>query len=337
MTAPTSAFADLWTRWVPALEGLRTVPAQYRKPTLSLRAAARELGCGQELLESLVGAGMPALDTSDGLRFDYHDVMNLGLRAGAGRSTAELGERQCIRRMASGSPASWAEERTWHLRLSASCDGAGCPEPRPAVLSPAPHLLGGSIDQQTEMASGEQQLTVLTMGSRKQPRRPTVLAIFNDMLSALRSGRYQYGWVPRELSADYPASVAHGLVNCVVAADLMRDWAVSAGLQARARKGLLLGVVSVEHSWVEVLDDDQWVVLDPVLAFLATRHPGCQPEYTDFCRGSIHHRMLAWAGDLHQPLVDHRCRAGGTTALICRVGGPATTPEPARSKPQQSR
>lgn len=315
MTAETISGPSLDSHWLPALEHLVPVPSAFREVTLDLPAAARELGCSPEILMALVAAGLPAEHDTDGPRFDPHDVMNLGLLSGTGRSSAELGERRLMR-LAAGTPAEWVVQRTWRIAFAASCSEAGCTEVALPVR-PAPELLGGEVTQwHPDPANpSEVQAVLSTRGRLDTARTAAVREIYDDLLDALRTGRYRYGWVPTKLSAD-PSVDVFGIMNCMVAAASMRERAAAAGMDARIRRGVLLGFVGVEHAWTEVFEEDRWVALDPVLGLLAGRTPGSNPEFAGFCRGSLSNRLLIWDGD--GALTEHRCGTGELARLSCR-------------------
>jgi Transglutaminase-like superfamily len=297
------------TRWRPALQRLVLVPAEHRAASVDLPSAARELGCGPDVLSALVDAGLPAPDG----RLDLHDVMNLGLLSGTGRSTAELGERRLMS-VATGDPAGWLGERRWRIAFSAQCPQPRCAAPaRP--LPPAPELAGGRLHG-WHPASAEAEAELSTRGRRDEPRTTAVRAVHDDLLAALTAGRYRYGWVPASMTA--PEAAALGTVNCVVAAELLVAAATEAGIEARTRTGMLLGLVGVRHAWTEVREEDRWLPLDPVLAYLAGRTPGSNPQFAGFCRGSTANRLLPWDLPARAGIVEHDCALGGQAVLGCR-------------------
>ncbi|MDL2078746.1 transglutaminase domain-containing protein [Streptomyces sp. GXMU-J15] len=331
-TAPprrTTTAAEFWQHWLPAVERLVPVPEEHRSATVGHEEAARELALDPDVLEHLVGAGFPAEDTPDGLRYDYHDVMNLGLQSGLGRSLAELGERQCMR-LAAGQPEGWLTERVTRIRLTATCDAAGCSScvTPPVPAEPAPKLYEGRL---TEWAKDPERpdsmlATVTTRGHRDAPRTDTVRRIHDDLLERLVSGEYQYGWVPEALRSRPAEAIGHRAVDCVVAAWQMQKWAEEAGVRARTRRGFLLGLVGVEHAWTEVFEEGRWLLLDPVLAYLGSRHKATHPEFADFTRGSVHNRLLVWDRSVDESLADHDCVAGGHVRVDCRQLPAARTP-----------
>lgn len=323
-TVRTSADPRLATHWLPALARLVPVPAEHRAATVDLPDAARELGCPPDVPAALVSAGLPAEPTADGPRLDLHDVMNLGLLSGTGRSSAELGERRLMG-LAAGDPDRWVAAKTWRISLSAACP-AGCAAPvRPP--QPAPETTGGELHEWLPDPAdpAEVQAVLTTRGRLDAPRTPAVREIHDELYDALASGRRRYGWLPA--SMDVPTADAFGTVNCVVAAGLMAQRAAEAGLTARTRKGVLIGLVGVEHAWTEVREDDRWVPLDPVLAFLAGRTPGSGGAFADFCRGSTPNRLLAWDLPADRDFVQHDCAGRARAALRLRLM-PIASPDP---------
>ncbi|HEV3173927.1 MAG TPA: hypothetical protein VGZ32_26485 [Actinocrinis sp.] len=325
--------AGVW-QWLVAVQRLRAVPAAYFHPTLDLAQAARGLGCDSGLVEELVRAGFPADETPEGLRFDYYDVMNLGLAAGLGRSLAEQYEQRCAT-MATGTPEDWSAQRSWRVRLGAPCTAPDCGGAIPAP--PAPELLGGRLVeyQRSERNPNDAIAVVLTRGRQEQPRTDLVRRIHDELLTGLTTGRYQYSWLPDTLRLDPEAAAAHGMLDSGVAAWLMRRWALEAGLEVRTRKGYLLGLVGVEHAWAEVREQGRWLVLDPVLAFHALRRtPGgtdAAAAFAAFCQGSVHNHLLAWPGAANEPFTEHQCAAGGHIAYRCGRLPSATLARPVAS------
>ncbi|MEV7022097.1 transglutaminase domain-containing protein [Kitasatospora sp. NPDC093558] len=318
---------ELWYHWLPAVDRIIPVPDEYRSPRLDLAEAARELGTTEELLELLVGAGLPAAETADGPRFDYHDIMNLGLSTGLGRSLAELGERQCLR-LAAGQPQAWLTERTTRIRLTATCSAPGCDGTPPLPAAPRPE--GGRLDgfAADPNEPGSVIATVTTVGAADAPRSETVRRIHDDLLDLLLTGEYQYSWLPDALRERPATAWENRTVDCVIAAWRMREQARAAGLEARTRRGFLLGLVGVEHAWTEVLEDGRWLPLDPVLAFLASRHKASNPDFSRFTCGSFHNRLLAWDRSIEQSLADHTCPHGGRVRVDCRQLPPAPPSSP---------
>ncbi|MDQ2958067.1 MAG: transglutaminase domain-containing protein [Actinomycetota bacterium] len=313
-------------QWLDAVDRLQPVPAAYRVGTISLTEAAKQLGCSVEQVAALIEAGLPAEQTPDGPMLDYHDVSNIGLVSGTGKSLAEQSERRLMR-MAAGSPDAWLAERSWRIKLIAECTADDCTGEPPAA--PAPELLDGRL-RQLDRDSGQSCEAIAefdTRGGHDEPRTAAVRAVFDELFTGLTTGYYQFSWLPRTLRAEPAVAARHRMVDCVVAAWLMRERAAGAGLQARTRKGYLLGMIGVEHAWTEVLEEGRWLPLDPILAFLALRQPASNPEFTSFCRGSVHNRLLGWPAAADEPLTEHACAHGGRLQESCRQL-PAAQPAP---------
>lgn len=324
--------------WLGAVATLRPVPERYFAPTLDVPEAARQLGCPAGVIEELVRAGLPSADSPDGPLLDYHDVMNVGMAAHTGRSLAEQAERRCMR-MAAGDPGKWIEPRTWRVRLGAPCTEPDCAGAFPAA--PTPELLGGALleYQPSESTAHEADAVVATRGRRDEPRTRAVREVYDDLLSGLTTDRYRYSWLPHALRADPAQAAELGVADCVIAAWIMQRHAESAGLEARTRKGYLIGLVGVEHAWTEVLEEGRWLALDPILAFLGLRQPGSDPGFTDFCRGSVHQRLLAWDRRADEPITDHACPRGGRIAYRCSQlpGAVPSAPAPVTTAPGPSK
>lgn len=302
--------------WLQALEALRPVPPSHRGTTMTPDAAAKHLGTSVAHVDFLVAAGLPTDEGPDGVLLDYHDVSNVALLVGEGKSLPEQSERRLMR-MATGAPADWLAERNWRIKLSTGCTAAQCPGEPPAL--PVPERLGGQLGT-VEWVPGKSReviVEVRTQGTSDEPRTTAVRNVFDDVLNQLASGRLQFGWLPHTLRADPAAAVRHGVLDCVVAAWLMGETAAAKGLTARTRKGYLLGMVGVEHAWTEVLEDGRWLPLDPVLAHLAIRQPAGNPDFARFCNGSAHNRLLGWAAAADEPLIPHDCAFGGRLLDSC--------------------
>ena len=307
-------------RWRRAVAALVPTPPPHRQATVDAAGARRLLRCDDEALAELDRAGL-ATDTSDGARFDYYDLMNLGLLAGTGRSLPEIGERSTMQ-VARGTRADWAAEHTWHLRVEARCSRPACPVP-PVPPRPAPEEYGGRLVDWQPRPGGWTAATVTLRGAGGEVTSPAARAAYAEVLEALASGRWVYAWLPPGLRADWPSAVANRTLDCVVASLLVQQRCRDAGLTARTRSGVILGVVGVAHAWTEVRERDGWRVLDPLLAYLAGRHPASAPDFADYCRGRLGNQVLPWPRRADEPLVPHDCPLAGTAVLTSRLTSPA--------------
>jgi transglutaminase superfamily protein len=304
------------TTWATAASQVIRVPSGYRDAAIDGAAAARLLGCGTDALAELAATPLATRGPDGAARFDYHDIMNLGLLSGTGKSLAELGERHCTR-FAAEPAAKWLAPRTWRLRIEASC-ACGTPLRVPEPAAPGDGMRRDDRDGVTAV-----ELTVRLAGRAGQVRAPRIRELYHEMLGGFRSGRYRFAWLPRGLREDFDAALANRTMDCVVSSTLLCRQATAAGFEARTRKGFLLGVVGVEHAWAEIREDGAWLPADPLLAYLAGRSASARPEFDGFCLGSLSSYVLPWDRPAIEPLADHdrtgrQCPAGHQPALTCR-------------------
>jgi hypothetical protein len=312
--------------WIDAVRTLVPTPEAYRAPALPDEAALKLLGCDDTVLELLVAHGLPALQTVEGRRFDYHDLANVAIYSQSGCSVPEVGQRMLMR-YASATPEEWLKQRTltltWELRCGAPHCGGGTWRAR----IPQPELFGGQrgpaepgngaqiVDELFVVADGVSTLTValpvLLRGRPATVRSPIIRSIYGRLLNDLTEGRVRYQWLPGALRTDPAAALANGTLDCVAAALLLASRLEAAGVSARTRQGSVLGLVSVDHAWTEALDDDgSWKVLDPIFALLGQRTADAHPEFGGFCEGSVPSRFLPWDVAAGQPVAEHVCASG---------------------------
>jgi hypothetical protein len=316
-------------RWRRAAQALIPTPAPYRRHSVGAREARQLLRCDDDALAELAAAGLAAEDAGEA-RFDYYDLMNLGLLAGTGRSLPELGERSTMQ-LARGSRADWSAEYTWHLRVEATCSQPRCPDP-PAPTRPCPEEYGGRCTGWEPGDGGRWTAATVTLrGAGGEVAAPAAREAYAEVVEALADGRWVYAWLPPGLRADWRAAVANRTLDCVTTSLLVQQRCLDAGLTARTRSGVILGLVGVAHAWAEVREEGGWRVLDPLLAHLAGRHPASSPDFAAFCRGHLGNRVLPWARAADEPVVPHDCPLGGRPTLATRLlgpAGPADSPRP---------
>lgn len=305
-------------RWLAALDRLVRVPEPYRRAELDAARARRLLGCTDEVLADLTAAGLSCRDPDGTARFDYVDLMNLGLLSGTGCSLPELSERQCMR-IAAGPPQAWLPERTWRLRLEARCGvDESCPAPID-VHRPAGVASDCRNWQVTTTGSGVTvDATVTTTGAAGSVHTSAVRDMFTELVGGLTSGGYTYAWLPRQLGLDVDSALANRTLDCVATSLLLDRWCRQAGVPVRTRTGFLIGMVGVEHAWLEVHEDGRWLPVDPLLAYLASRHPTSHPAFAEFCLGSRSNRVLGWDRPAGAQLADHDCPSHGRVSVSCR-------------------
>ncbi|MGW4365657.1 hypothetical protein ACWEKT_08430 [Nocardia takedensis] len=310
--------------WLRALDRFVAVPAAFAEPRLTRHQALEMLRCGDEVLDRLVAGGLPAAGTGEDRRFDWYDLFNLGLYSGTGRSQAELAFGFGVRWM-SAPISTWTEEREWDVRLTLGCGRPRCgPEPVWRIAVPRPEINGGSILDSEVLPA--RPVTRAGMYESRAPQAPQVhvrVRTRGEHRRLLAAGATEIvrefiardlRWVrmPERMQADPGAVHALGVANCISAGLELAQLMTAAGYQARTRRGWLLGVMDIEHAWVEVLDDDGVVkAVDPVFALLGRFVPDAPPDFADACLGSRLNRLLPTDLRADQPLVQHECDGAG--------------------------
>ncbi|GAA3203648.1 transglutaminase domain-containing protein [Actinocorallia longicatena] len=311
--------------WTSAARRLIPTPEPYRRPDVGRAAALRLLDCDEATLDLLLSAGLPATGTGRDLWFDRYDLINVAVHGGTGRSVPEAAQRFLLR-YADGPRDGWTAPRSWTLRWMLACADPGCTGTW-RIRTPVPELFGGRLEAQDarqtapgviEATGGRVRLTagLVTGGFRAEVRSSLARKLFDELLDELETERLRYQWLPPGLNTDAAAAVRHGAVDCVAAALVLAERARDCGLNARTRRGRMLGMLAVDHSWAEVQDTGgRWLPLDPIFALLggAGRVGAAGAEFREFCAGSVPSRFLPWDRAAGEPLAEHECAAGGWT------------------------
>ncbi|MCR3752111.1 transglutaminase domain-containing protein [Lentzea californiensis] len=314
--------------WLAALDGLFTIPAGYRQEDVDRTGALDVLRCSDEVLTELVNAGLP--HAGEGELFDRHDLFNLALYSKSGTSAAELGIRFALRWM-THDPRTWFQPMRWtySLTMTAPPDGSG--PAAFAVARPMPELFGGRVERIGARAAGQvaetppptgPDVVVVTEGGTAQvdavlrtAGEPRTLRSrrLREIVSEYSHGDHRWARMPEELQRHPELVLPHGVAPCIsVSLDLAAK-ARAAGYPARTRRGWILGVLDLAHSWLEVTDDDGQVkVVDPIFAGLADHAGGAHPDFRTACFGSALNRLLPTAHEADEGLYEHR-RGGVTT------------------------
>jgi hypothetical protein len=286
------------------------VPAKFAHYDLDTGAAARLLG---------LEAGDVPVDTlpyeehaSRGRLFDYVDVLNFGLLSGTKESVPDLAMRFLLRFAASG-PRDWYGPRNWMVRVRApEAAGDGLSLRRADVTAPGISELDGIPAHlpQGGTAPPGYDVAVQITGADMTVSNQDAVGIYHDMVASLRSREVIYQAVPEELRMDHQHAWSLGMADCVVVSRLLASQLRQRGLTARARRGFLLGIVGSDHSWCEILENDQWKPMDAVFAFLSTpeagnRYIASDPAFAQACLGSRFNRLLPCLAEEAAPVV-HR-------------------------------
>ncbi|MFI6898673.1 hypothetical protein ACIBM4_31620 [Streptomyces sp. NPDC050256] len=319
MTVETAAPRTL----LGALDRFTVAPADIARYDTDTPTAARALRAAPEHVAQLAENGLPhVVDPERGPLFDYDDVMNVGMFCGTGQTVPELGLR-FLMRFAASSRDSWFAPRGWeigvHPARTAGGDGA---DPAagtggrdtvaevavrvPDLSAPGVELLsGGPFDE--PLRTGGYRAEIRLTGAEQTVRDPRIRAVWDEVVDGLASRRVTYQTVPEALRADHHRAWDLGIADCVVASRLLADRLRTAGLEATARRGYLLGLFGSDHAWCDVVEDGVHLSLDPVFAFVATvgdeRGVAESPEFAAACFGSRFNRLLPCRTEQAEPLV----------------------------------
>ncbi|MFF9767582.1 hypothetical protein ACF1GT_13345 [Streptomyces sp. NPDC014636] len=311
--------------WLQALHDLVPMPEKYRRFQVDRAGALALLGCRDLVLDALVAAGIPHAGSGEAVLFDYNDLANVALYSGAVTSVPFAGQRMMIR-YASAAPDTWTAPRGWDVEWRLSCRDKECPGGQWRIALPTPQVFGGRVDEldcDQESVTVDGVLTVtgspsvrltgrVSTAGRHTPLRSAVARrLFDDTLAELLDGRTRFQWMHPLLRLDRAAVEEIRIMDCTVCSLRMQRQALAEGLTVRTRRGRFLGVLDAEHSWLEVLDeDDVWKPVDPIFALLSIRHGRAREGFVDFCAGSVPSRFLPWTVAAGEPLAEHRCPVG---------------------------
>jgi PAS domain-containing protein len=299
--------------WVRGLDGLFVIPEPYREPRLDRAATLDTLRCGEAALDALITAGLPRTERAGQELFDQYDVFNLALTVRSGRSLPEIALGYSLRWM-SGGESSWTESAFWSFSFELECpreQGCGA-EPRweqalpffatgelavdeGELLDLTVEPRGAEVDRQQGLVRhrGDGPLQVAgrirTRGETRTLLSASARRIVDDYLAL----GHRWLRIPDPLQLDDALLAAAGVGPCISASRVLLRQFEEAGLRARTRRGWVLGILDLEHAWVEVLDEDgRWKPIDPVFVELARYAPDPHPALREACIGSKLNRLL---------------------------------------------
>ncbi|MEU2656784.1 hypothetical protein ABZ615_15810 [Streptomyces sp. NPDC007325] len=306
MTRPAATPAATGTRgWIDALDRFVPTPERYARYDTDRDSALAVMRCPPGVLDELMRAGLRHRTEGDRVLFDDSDIRNVAAASGSGGSVLELVQRYLFR-FAVSDPSEWIDERGWAIRNLAACPlDPDCREPWEFAPLAAGDFAGrswhertvtGGVEARGATVDGRPPLaefsaTVRTEGAVRTVRDPLVRDAFHASLDEMRSGRVSYQAMPPELRHDPEAARANGTANCISVSLHLERVFTDAGLEARTRKGYLMGILGSDHSWTEVREDQEWKVVDPVFALLGLRQ-GASEEFVEFCLGSVPNRLV---------------------------------------------
>ncbi|MCT2589311.1 hypothetical protein LHJ74_05075 [Streptomyces sp. N2-109] len=315
MTVDTAASDAL----LGALGRFTTVPGDIGRYDTDAETATRALRAELGQVHRLADEGLPhRIDSERGPLFDYDDLMNVGMFCGTGQTVPELGLR-FLMRFAASSRSSWYAPRDWQIGVHPARTAGGDGEDAkgggdqievtvrlPDLSAPGVELLSEPLPDTGLKTSGYQAEVRLT-GADQTVRDPRIHEVWEEVVDAFASRRVNYQTVPETLRADHNRAWEMGIADCVVAARLLAERLRAAGLEARARRGYLLGLFGSDHAWCEVVEDGVHKSLDPVFAFVATvgdeRGVAESPEFARACYGGRFNRLLPCRTETADPLV----------------------------------
>jgi hypothetical protein len=309
---------------VTAAAGMRTVPPDVAAYETGAELARSTLRMPAAQLEALARAGFPCRRAPDGEPlFDYTDLTNVALRSGMGTTVPELARRFLLR-FVFGAPSTWVDERTWRITVSPPRDVA---QPRDATRSWSLRPIDGDAPGVTVHAitSHPTSAVVTIVGADDRVTDPELIALYEDILGALTSGRVSYQSVPETLRQQHERAWREGTADCVVVSRLLASRLAAIGRRARARRGYLLGLLGSDHAWAEVHDEGRWKCLDPVFELLASTAPNTA-DFQAACRGSRFNRLIPCATEDASPLVEIAGRPAPPWAMAGVSSTPAARP-----------
>ncbi|MGW1838140.1 hypothetical protein [Streptomyces sp. BBFR2] len=330
-------------RWLTALDGLYAVPEDHRVGYFDRTAALDTLRCGEKTLDALIAAGLPTTGAPGDEWFDRFDLFNLALASGSGQSVPEKAIAYALRWM-HGGPETWTARLDWNFVVNLSCPrevcGAG-PEWTHARM--LPEAVGGALHSwQVEPAGAEITGDVLrhtgpgplrfsghvsTSGALMDLRSPKLRSIVDDFFAL------GHRWVrlPEPLQWEYERVLSAGVSPCISASLFLQKEFEAAGYRAFTRRGWLLGMLDLAHSWVEVTDDDGVTKpVDPIFTWLTAYAAKPHPGLAEASIGSRMNRLLPAAMAADGLMATHRCGGEAVTphrrTTIRRTASPEGSP-----------
>jgi Transglutaminase-like superfamily len=308
--------------WLASLDRLFMIPPEYRDEAIDRPAALEMLQFDGAVLDRLIAAGLPAGGEPGAERFDRFDLVNLALYARSGRSVPEQTMRYALRWMHESPDEQLFRPKRWTFSVEVSCGQDTCDpdarrfaiaNPRPQwhdgrveELTVSPDAVVGDVDIELAGAPGLSVSGVLvTNGDRRTIRSPRL----REIVSQYSPADYRWARMPEELQWRPELVLSQGYAPCIAACTVLAEQCRAAGYPARTRRGWIMGMLDLAHSWLEVVDDDgQIKTVDPAFRILAAHHAERpHPEFVEVCTGSLLNRLLPTEHEANQPVMTHDC------------------------------
>lgn len=308
--------------WLESLRDLLVIPAELRDERVERDAALELLQCGPETFEELLRAGLPHGGSPGAERFDRFDLVNLALYSGSGASIPEKTMRYALRWM-HADPGNLFRPQRWNYSVTLSPparDKEGDPERMDWNLAtPHPELSGGwteSLSLGQGAVLGEKDITVrgtsalgvsgvlVTSGERREIRSERL----REIVTSYGPDRFRWGRMPEELQWRKDEVLSQGYAPCISVCLELAERCREAGFEARTRRGWIMGMLDLAHSWLEVVDEDGLVKnVDPAFVILADHHAESpHPAIAEAFTGSLLNRLLPTEHHADEPVNGYR-------------------------------
>jgi hypothetical protein len=292
------------------IEVLRQLPSEARSFTHSASDARRWFGLDEELLAQLVDWGLPACDSAGGPWFDICDLHYVGLRVGTAHAYlwAIRSWARSLEALDAG-PTSHVTLRYLPQLAEGERETAGTVR--------LPDERRGPVVLRREEAAAELTLEV---PARRTAPRPALAPLVEEV------GTLEFCLLPEALQTPAVAR-STGLCDCEVASQLLMRRCEAEGLHARRSHGIILAApYASTHNWVEVLVDDAWTVVDPLLMKLLRQFGGLDAERWPLTRSP--EALLCRLGDESAGVVEDAAGERIETILLTTIarqeGGPTS-------------
>jgi hypothetical protein len=319
-TESTDATSRAAEQWLAALDALYPVPEDHRVAYFDRVAALDLLRCGEDVFEALISAGLPHSGEPGKEWFDRFDLFNLALASGSRTSVPEKAIAYALRWM-HGGPETWTAPLDWTFTVTLDCPREECgTDPAWSHARLLPEAVGGELFQwHTDPAGarivddrlvyeGPGPLTfsghVSTSGELMGLKSPRLRGIVDDFFAV------GYRWVrlPEPHQWEFERVLSAGVSPCISASLFLEREFRRAGYHAFTRRGWLLGMLDLAHSWVEVVDDDGVTKpVDPIFTWLTEYAAAPHPDLATASIGSRMNRLLPAAMAADGRMATHEC------------------------------
>ena len=288
----------------PALERFTSMPPAFATYEVDADATARALRCTAADVLQLCDKGLAHARTASGPLFDPFDVMNLGRFSGTGTTVPELVARALLR-FSSRPPDAWLGPKRWEITVTippAVGAGRACTVRLPDYTSAGIVQSGETAwpRSATRTRSGY-TVDVTVEGNYDPVRDRRAREVYDEVFADLRSGAVNYQAVSESMRSSHWTAWRSGIADCMVTSRVLADRLRDAGVQARARRGFLLGLVGSEHAWCEAYEDGRWKTIEVTLAAMPTglttgRRSAAHDVFSSYGLGGRLNRCLPCTG-----------------------------------------